>query len=566
MKIDTYVPIGAVFPGIDSTRQSLEAIVRRISRTDALFWCARLNLTLSELSGRGLDAQQYCIDQFFEKDEINRINEYCMKRGGAKRVSVFFRAQLLELFRVILLCAEDHAEDGNTFEDASIRRLFAQAALIAGDLWANEAWTSLSLEDDASSIPEEEILRMVRRASPGNPQVPEFGYGIGRGWTLFGDLFPTIRPGFDDEFQAATNLSLSEYYCCASMIAIHCMKSAEGNPIFDPKEWSIRENERDLIVRYVNLLSQSADEILAQCDVSERLAFERLVRAKPILQTTDGRHIIIDLLLFDDTMSVGPLFHVLDSIQDKHSGDQLIADFGQPFEKYMGNILETMFPTSPRLAKRLSVDYTLKISQGHEIQMDALLNDVVEVVVFEAKTAFIPEGATLDSKLFLDKLQERYCNPKKAIGQLANSTSWITNSVKRGHDDFKRVKYLYPVMIVHDSLIVGPRYGSFFTTEYKRFLKPERIREDRFMVKNGVAVAPPVLLGINDLESLQRSVERFGLLELIKDYHKACPDRSDTLHDFIAATPKYSKEMIHSGYVAEKAMRVLDECRARFFQ
>ena len=137
----TFVPVSAIFPEVRPDFATFCRLVRGLSRTDALFWCARLNLILSNPENHNqIGKQGYGVRLFFDHEQIGRLNQFTTEHGGAEVVAVFLRAQLLEMMRWTCLLAQDHPHDGKTFEDPKIRRRFAQAALIASDLWGNRAY------------------------------------------------------------------------------------------------------------------------------------------------------------------------------------------------------------------------------------------------------------------------------------------------------------------------------------------------------------------------------------------------------------------------------------------
>ena len=63
------------------------------------------------------------------------MNSFVKDHGGIDKVTVFFRGQLLEVIRWACLFCQDQPDDGRTFENPEIRRIFAQVLLMAGDLW-----------------------------------------------------------------------------------------------------------------------------------------------------------------------------------------------------------------------------------------------------------------------------------------------------------------------------------------------------------------------------------------------------------------------------------------------
>jgi hypothetical protein len=134
--VGVYLPVSAVFPNLQSNFQTFKSLLQNLSRTDTLFWCSRLNLIVSDSTDVAhLAKQQFGLNEFFSSGEINAVNAFAQEHGGAQNVTVFFRGQLLELLRWATLLCHDHPEDGTTYEDPGVRRRFAQAALVASDIW-----------------------------------------------------------------------------------------------------------------------------------------------------------------------------------------------------------------------------------------------------------------------------------------------------------------------------------------------------------------------------------------------------------------------------------------------
>ena len=68
------------------------------------------------------------------------MNSFVKDHGGIDKVTVFFRGQLLEVIRWACLFCQDQPDDGRTFENPEIRRIFAQVLLMAGDLWGQRVF------------------------------------------------------------------------------------------------------------------------------------------------------------------------------------------------------------------------------------------------------------------------------------------------------------------------------------------------------------------------------------------------------------------------------------------
>jgi len=59
--------------------------------------------------------------------------------------------------------------------------------------------------------------------------------------------------------------------------------------------------------------------------------------------------------------------------------------FGQAFEEYILDVLDRMFASPEHIVNRLAKNVQVLDSRGDYIEVDAILNDAVEVVLFEIK-------------------------------------------------------------------------------------------------------------------------------------------------------------------------------------
>lgn len=65
-----YVPVHEVFPGIPHDFDDFAFLHRKLSRTDALFWCARLNLIISNPASPDHKARQQYGLNMWANDQI----------------------------------------------------------------------------------------------------------------------------------------------------------------------------------------------------------------------------------------------------------------------------------------------------------------------------------------------------------------------------------------------------------------------------------------------------------------------------------------------------------------
>jgi hypothetical protein len=289
------------------------------------------------------------------------------------------------------------------------------------------------------------------------------------------------------------------------------------------------------------------------------------VRERPILKAGDGRMIVLDPVFFAEKATVGPLFHVL--CQTNHN--RLFSAFGDAFEAYVGNILRQVYPDPGLyLARRLYSDVREAKKNGIQVA-DFIIDDVTDMVVIEAKAVWIKDEKMSQGnpKMFVEHLRAKYGGEDKDKGykQLARSLRKLSSQEwQPAGIDLTSIKRAFPVLLVHDSLLDAPVSGHFLSDEFRQQLQPESLDADGWMVKGSFRVAPLVVMTVDDLECLESSLSKFTLVDLLKAYSTATPDRLVSLHNFLAANPEQFP-LIHNKSLASCCGTILDECMRRVF-
>jgi hypothetical protein len=261
-QIGSYLPVSVVFPEVQSDFATFQSLLSGLSRTDTLFWCARLNLVTSATTDvDSIETQQLCLNQFFTLSEIEVINDFAQSHGGARTIKVFFRGQLLELFRWVALFCTDHPGDGTTFEDPEVRRKFVQAALIASDVWANRIFKDKFSLDEGIELARRRALGPSRMGVEAIRSIPSMTQSLGRGWRLFKDYFPQHYPPFDADFFAVTRISLEQYFVSFAAMVTSFMNPSITAGIFDTNKIRERSPFGDVFSRYLEQEAQDADEL-----------------------------------------------------------------------------------------------------------------------------------------------------------------------------------------------------------------------------------------------------------------------------------------------------------------
>ena len=587
-----FIPVSEIFPGVQSDIETLKQLLDSLSLTDTIFWCARLNNALSIRSQKvdHISRQQFGFNQFFTESEIDLVNEFVKKHGDPERVTIFFRGQILELMRWVVLFCKDLPGDSNTFEDIKVRKTFGTAALIASDLWARRIFGNRFSLNGGVEKARERALGTIRKSVESMSSPPDTTKILGRGWALFSEYLNRYFATFENDFLEGYGISIEQYYICLAALLTNYFNpyiEKMGPGIFDTNTLGSGTPYDKILKIFISKESQTADEIKASLwgnvveeinETEELPPYDfRSLREKPIFRAKDGRAIILDPFFFCEKATIGPIFHILKLNRHKKKANEIFGAFGNAFEDYTCDTLKRMFPDiSNQTPKRLECNLEIKTSLSKDVlEIDALINDVIQVVLFEIKAVLIREDVILtdDYEDYLSHLREKYslselCDHRisvKGIGQIARIVSEISSEAQNSlASHFKKTKIIFPVLLVHDPLLVAPVYGKFFADEFKTILNPDSTTRDGDFMKNTIRIKPLILMTIDDLENLETSIEHFGFKELLEDYSSSCRDRLVSLHNFISSSD-YSKKIYHNKWLAGKALEILDRTKSEIF-
>lgn len=588
-----FVPVSEIFPGVQSDIKTLRQLLVDLSLTDSVFWCARLNNAISVPNEKynHIARQQFGLSQFFGKSEIDAVNEFIQKHGHTpERITVFFRGQILELLRWVVLFCKDLPGDGTTFEDIKTRKQFGVAALLASELWAKRVFGNRFSLDGEVQEARLRAMGAIRKSIESMSSPPDLSKTLGRGCTLFLEHFSKHFPSFEDDFLEEYGISVEQYYVCLSALLTNYLNpymEKMGPDIFDSNTIGDGTPYKKILEKFLSKESQTANEIKESLwgkTKTDEISFEDIppydtlpLREKPIFKTNDGRAIILDAYFFCEKATIGPLFRILKMEKHKKRGNEIFGAFGDTFEDYTCNALKRMFPDlSNQSPKRLECNYFIN-SKGSKdkLEADALINDVLHIILFEIKAVLIREDMILtdDYEIYLSHLRKKYSLSKlscdrisvKGVAQIARITSEISSENSNEQSGIlNRAKEIYPILLVHDPLLVAPVYGKFLADEFENILVPDTKTKNGEYVKNGMRVKPLILMTIDDLENLETSIEHFSFRKLIQDYSSECGDRLVSLHNYIS-TSDYNKKIYHNKYLAGKAIGILDKTKKEIF-
>lgn len=564
-EIGVFVPPDALFPDVEATEATMEELLRPLGRDAVLVACARLNTVVS---GTGVpdikERQQRAINMICSGEDLDRINAFARTRPSGDLPVVFFRGQLLELMRWAVRCC-DAAVGAESLEDPAGRSRLLQAALIASKLWGERVFAGRLSEvlpvDDARKL----ALGAFRRGLEESAIAPHIGATLGRGWALFSEHFPRHYPDFAAEFLDATGLTVEQYFTCVTGLALYLPFDSEGGALFNAQTVADATAYREKFAKYMDSESQTPEELAVTLWDGFAERGYRDLRERPILRLANGRAIIIDPVFFSEKISVGPLFHLLPKAR---SANEVFGAFGNAFEDYANGILRRMYPDRPGLASRLQCGVEACDRENRDFEIDALLDYIPQTVIFEQKAAWLKDEIVLgDIDDWIEQIRSRYGiatasaggkkERPKGVAQLAQIVRRILDgNCGEAQRAFDGVAVIHPVLLVHDTRLNAPAYGTFLDSEFRRLLGE---------VPQGRRVMTLAIMTISDLENLESSVSEFAMQQLLADYAGAHPEGLVSLHNFMVHDERYADRIKPSPQLMADSQRLIELAQRELF-
>ncbi|MFC6552443.1 hypothetical protein [Cohnella cellulosilytica] len=533
-------------PGLDQLRE----LVSQLSCSDALFWCARINLALSSNGNESVQMQLFdMLTSSKEKYWLKKISRKLSKER--KPIIFFFRGQILELMRWIVLFCHDHPNDGVTFDIEENRVIFFKCALIASDLWSNQTYGSILDDEKDISVAKEFARAPFRRALEAGKHAPELFITFGRGWNFYKKYFSKHFPTFHDDFMRDTQMTFEEYMICFSAFAVSFMDPLVNRIVFDINTVGDTTLIPEQIDKFVKMESQSLDELYGSLwnEKSDAEVTEITVgplntlslRNKPIYSKPDGRSVILDPVFFHERVLVSPIFQLIRLNSFNHN--EIFSAFGNAFEDYCCDILKRMYSTTTRENNLIRQKEYLRRDGQTLLQIDAAILREKTAVILEMKSSFLRESEiNLDGVSYAEELRMKYSSTKKngiekvkGVGQLSRT---IKHILKKNNDvlakDFNEIQEIIPVLVGHDSLLDAPLTIELLREEFQILIEQDIGQINREGLLNIYSLT---ILTIDDLEYLEDSTQHFNIIDLLKDYSRS--STVDSLHNYIVGSKKY---------------------------
>lgn len=575
--IHTYVHVEIPFPDEHANLAAIQAILQRIPQDLALCIVCIANRELVAPTGESRKVrQQRILSWMAHQEDIERMNWFIRENQGAP-VFPFFRGQMLELLRWILLyCPDAESDIERGLANLEVRRELFKAALMSSEIWGQRTSERSVVAD--SVFFGDEALAFSRLSVDSDRTAPDLWRSLGRARALFNEYVPSEWQGFNDEFREKTDLAILDYQVCAAVIvASYLLKKADKGLIALPtlSNHLVDDQAMGAFMRLVTCSRNDLrTEIWSSKPVSEVEAGgipemnTKPMRSTPILRLNDELAAILDPVYFSDVLLIGPLFATVRGLSQSESNNRFGA-FGKAFETYVLDALDRVLSNDARVTKPLDRNVPIQ-----DLEIDGLAQAGYFRFAFEVKSLFLRESEVIprDPQSYIQSLRSHYVydadsdRPHKAVAQLVRIVRALeAEMIEAGDADALRSTLVFPVVIVHDELLSAPLHGRFFADEYRKFLVPHEVLESGQMrLASSLRIAPLIVLTVSDIEDLESSAGAMSMTRVLSEYSTALKNRELSFHDFIAGG-KLASTMAANSELAMKGQELLRQAGLRLF-
>ena len=540
-------------------------ILSQLNKMKTVYLCGRILNDLCKPHAFHKEIQTKWGNSFFSREDWLRIEEVARNSGDYdfETTYIFFRGQLLELIRWVLLFGQDTipSKDTKSFESTEDRNLFIQAALTASKIWKESIERDNFPTDKTIKNPQglETVLPIARKNLQLGSANVNLYFSLARGNIIFNKY---ISPNFQKQYHDKANITTQDFFDCSLILISHFMEGYNDVradiPIFNLENYANHTTIEQTFEIYLSTYVQDMeslkksfwgtdvqpDQITSLEDVP--LFDYGVLLKKPILNLTKNSAIVLDPVAFAQTMTLGCLFHGTAKMQDRASW------FGYAFEDYVIYLLNEIFPSSQHLDTRLNTKLKLKFGKDEKTDIDACISDKDSIVTIEIKSGLLKEDNSPTYKNYISTLRDKYVG-SQGISQLVTSTKLISNQNWRNQYSNifpSNLKKIYPVLCVYDSLLVEGLHSKYCATEFKNQLEPQQVLSNGYYSYNNLLVAPPILLSVEDIERLNNLIKKIPLSEVLHQYTLAYPKREFTFKNFII-TSEYNTAFKESSLLVE---------------
>ena len=487
--VGTYITASDIgFPG---SIEDLTKILNTLDSEKILIILAGINCIIQH--SENLSQTNYALRQAFCSSIV--LNQIDRKHPTGN--FIFGRQPTLRLLTEVARLFNTHLKDNINLDDP--RNELARAYLIANGLSGEGKLNSqndLEIEAEDQAALRKDVLvdfiplmeyRMRPLSSRSN------GEFLVRTYELLCRLEKTdSNIDVNALFYQATGLTLRNYYHLIALIVVKYLNlSLEAISEGEESLFIDFKGSPDLKPLYDKLLPHaciSVNTLAAETEKSTNLTNEfRLWRQHPLVTLSGNRIICVDIGFLLEKLQSGVFWIIRNQLEKCKRGDgqKIISLWGDVFEDYAASIIKRSINSQKPSVERciLNPQY---VGKGVNECTDITICSDNTLILLECKApllrAEVKFGGDFDklrrefrTKLVGTKMVGGREKPK-GVGQLwhAIQTLGHTNRKERRKVegiDITKVKKIYPVLILSDSVFGAPCINWFLNLEFQRFVK-----------------------------------------------------------------------------------------------
>lgn len=410
--------------------------------------------------------------RFLRKGLHKRVDNY--RPGGPASTVIFSRIGCLHLIRHLLLYVPDKPSGRKRRQVTEIGELM---------LLANEF-----LQDGASALPEKpsdiDVASLMAPTWDINNPV-DLAYALSRMHVMVRKILPgndklvrglSKAAGIDPARITIDNVSLDDFAAIVFGLYSHGLKINGDirNALFDVQKIFEEVGPSGLLPRFMSSRSQTPSQFRSQLrggrTASKKRFFQELkshsfvreslveFRRRPLLMLDKKRAVILDLQFLAELLTVGVYYAVFDSLP-KNRRLRFREMWGRMFELYAVGLLQEAYPEVTGLARTLHVDVGFPGGQ-----IDALLDFGNVVLVFEAKSCLLTEGAkrTGERASFEPDLKKKFVRNQKGDPKGVTQLTNACQAIRKGLIDIAAASpVIYPVLVSDERACEAPCFNSY---------------------------------------------------------------------------------------------------------
>ena len=318
-------------------------------------------------------------------------------------------------------------------------------------------------------------------------------------------------------FYQATGLTLRNYYHLIALIVVKYMNlSLEAISEGEESLFIDFKGSPNLKPLYDKLLPYdciSVNTLAAETEKSPCLANEFLLwRQYPLVRLSEDRIICVDISFLLDKLQTGIFWIIQKQLEKckKGDGQRIISLWGDVFEDYAASIIRRGINSQKPSVERciLNPKYIGKgVDECTDIVVcsdDALILLECKAPLLRAEVKFSGDFGKLRREFRAKLVGTETVSGRekpKGVGQLWHAIQTLGHRNKKERRkvegiDISKVKKIYPVLILSDSVFGAPCMNWFLNLEFQRFVKRKPLRKH-------LEIMPLIVLTTEHLEELE---------------------------------------------------------------